>query len=369
MAHIRTPSQRLGLLKTLPLCLAAAMAAWNLGATTAAAANPTYEKLLSADAPASQDSALTGRYRGAAILSQTKNEFDALSLPAGPAMGATYDDHKHFTRTITPQGMVTRTLYVTPPGRSTLEVLRNHYEALVGKGFIATYGCAAGGCGDSFRMLKYAWDNKTTQVRGRGLGVDRDRFVPAVFDGAKDIRYLLLRKGSGVSATYVALFVGLNEGGSFGDVSETLNGRVTLLVEVVEPRAMDHNIVVVDATVIGQSLASQGSVSLYGLYFDTDKASLQASSKGQLAEMARFLKANPAVRVFIVGHTDNQGALDHNLQLADARAKGVAAALTADYGVDRARIIARGAGPLAPVASNRSDAGRAKNRRVELVEQ
>jgi len=123
----------------------------------------------------------------------------------------------------------------------------------------------------------------------------------------------------------------------------------------------------VDSSAIGRALASDGQIALYGLYFDTDKATLQASSAPQLQQMGAYLKANPSVQVYVVGHTDNQGALDHNMTLSDARAKTVATALTSTYAIAATRLVARGAGPLAPVATNKTEAGRAKNRRVVLV--
>jgi OmpA-OmpF porin, OOP family len=70
-----------------------------------------------------------------------------------------------------------------------------------------------------------------------------------------------------------------------------------------------------------------------------------------------------------VGHTDNEGRADVNMKPSQARAEAVVAALVTTHGVGTARLQAQGAGPIAPVASNRGEAGRAKHRRVELVEQ
>jgi outer membrane protein OmpA-like peptidoglycan-associated protein len=85
--------------------------------------------------------------------------------------------------------------------------------------------------------------------------------------------------------------------------------------------------------------------------------------------MAKFLKENAQLRVFVTGHTDNKGALDYNVGLSGRRADSVVKALVTRFGINAARLTARGLGPLAPVASNRSEEGRARNRRVELVEQ
>jgi outer membrane protein OmpA-like peptidoglycan-associated protein len=128
---------------------------------------------------------------------------------------------------------------------------------------------------------------------------------------------------------------------------------------------METRIETVASDSIAASLRSGGTVALYGLLFDTDQAVLKPQSDAQLAEMVKYLRGGSA-KVYVVGHTDNQGALDYNLGLSDRRARAVAAALVA-RGIPAARIAARGVGPLAPTASNADEAGRARNRRVELV--
>jgi outer membrane protein OmpA-like peptidoglycan-associated protein len=107
----------------------------------------------------------------------------------------------------------------------------------------------------------------------------------------------------------------------------------------------------------------------YGIEFDFDKAAIKPESEPQLAEMAKYLQANPKTQVFVIGHTDNKGTLDYNLGLSGRRADAVVQALAGKHKIDPKRMAPRGLGPLAPVATNRTDEGRAKNRRVELVEQ
>jgi outer membrane protein OmpA-like peptidoglycan-associated protein len=118
---------------------------------------------------------------------------------------------------------------------------------------------------------------------------------------------------------------------------------------------------------LAKGLEHNGHVAIYGVYFDTDSARIKPASGAQLEEMAKYLKAHPHAGVYIVGHTDNQGKLAYNLDLSRRRAKAVVDTLVAQYHVPAARLTAEGVGPLAPVAANASDAGRAKNRRVELV--
>ena len=201
------------------------------------------------------------------------------------------------------------------------------------------------------------------------LSEQRKALVKAMFDGSPDVRYGLYKKSDSTGDTYVAVFVGSHQGGTFGDVSDSLEGRSGVLIEVAEPRAMEHRITTVSSAEISSMIAAQGRVSLYGIYFDFDKAEIKPGSEAQLVEMAKFLKGAPDAKVFILGHTDNKGKLDYNLALSQRRAEAVAKALTARFGADAKRIAARGLGSLAPVASNRTEDGQAKNRRVELVEQ
>lgn len=136
--------------------------------------------------------------------------------------------------------------------------------------------------------------------------------------------------------------------------------------KIVRVAAMEQSIVV-SADQIRKSLADAGKVVFYGIYFDSDKATLKAESDPTLAEMAKFLKTNASTKVFIVGHTDMQGGVERNQKLSQERAASVVAAMTGKHGIAKDRLAADGVGPLAPVAANDSEAGRAKNRRVEMV--
>ena len=141
-------------------------------------------------------------------------------------------------------------------------------------------------------------------------------------------------------------------------------GAVT--VSLVERQAMKQD-VVANADALASDLAATGHASVYGILFDTGLAVVKPESEPALAEIAKLLAADPKLSLRVVGHTDAVGKLEDNQRLSRARAEAVQAALTGKYGVAAARLDAHGVGPLAPVASNDSEEGRAKNRRVELV--
>jgi len=144
-------------------------------------------------------------------------------------------------------------------------------------------------------------------------------------------------------------------------------GRTRQFIQIVEPAQAEMGKVTVDAKAIGAGLQRDGKIALYGVNFDTNKAVLRADSAAQLQSMADALKAQPAMKVLIVGHTDNQGDIEANLALSQKRAQAVVEALAGKYGIPVARLSARGVSSFAPVSSNASEEGRARNRRVEMV--
>lgn len=140
-----------------------------------------------------------------------------------------------------------------------------------------------------------------------------------------------------------------------------------ITMNIIEKAAMKQD-VVMNADAMAQGLSDAGQVAIYGIYFDTAKSDLKPESDPALAEIAKLLAAHPALKVYIVGHTDMVGDAAANLKLSQARAQAVVIALVSKNGVAAARLVPYGAGPYAPVASNKTEDGRAKNRRVELVE-
>lgn len=158
-----------------------------------------------------------------------------------------------------------------------------------------------------------------------------------------------------------AEFVGESGCGAGDSVSCT-----AIAHKFVRTSAMEQS-VTISAERIGEGLLAEGKVIFYGIYFDTDKAVVKAESAPTLAEIAKWLASNPKAEVYVVGHTDGTGALERNKALSRDRAAAVLAYLAEKHGIARTRLVAEGVGPLSPVASNASEAGRAKNRRVELV--
>ncbi|MEW6418042.1 MAG: OmpA family protein [Nitrospirota bacterium] len=137
---------------------------------------------------------------------------------------------------------------------------------------------------------------------------------------------------------------------------------------IVEKAEMAQEIVA-DAKSLMSDIQVKGSASVYGIYFDFNKADIKPESEPAIKDIAKLLQENKGLKLYVVGHTDNVGNIDYNMKLSKARADAVMKELVTKYKVSADRLKAYGVGSLAPVASNKTDEGRAKNRRVELVEQ
>ena len=157
------------------------------------------------------------------------------------------------------------------------------------------------------------------------------------------------------------------EGALTGVYVEAFNDGMNYSLTIIESQTMRQE-VVADAKAMGNDLANTGRTIVHGIYFDTASATIKPESEPALAEMVKLLNGSPALKVYVVGHTDSVGSLESNLRLSSARADSVVKAITA-RGIAASRLKSAGVGPYSPVVSNGTDEGKAKNRRVELVKQ
>jgi outer membrane protein OmpA-like peptidoglycan-associated protein len=148
--------------------------------------------------------------------------------------------------------------------------------------------------------------------------------------------------------------------------AEKGNGKIWL--RIVEKKEMEQTIVA-DAAAFGNDIRATGHAAVYGINFDTGKSTIKPESTQAIGEIAKLLEADPGLKIHVVGHTDNVGGVDSNIKLSQDRAEAVLQALVRDHGIAPGRLRSYGCGQFAPVASNDSEEGRAKNRRVELVKQ
>jgi outer membrane protein OmpA-like peptidoglycan-associated protein len=257
------------------------------------------------------------------------------------------------------EGKVSNRLYWGPKGRSSLEIFRNYQAALRLAGFETVYQCETAQCEKEGTQYKLSRWVEKSQWTDRG---NDDYYLLRAFQSNPGFHYLHARKRGGSKAIDVQVAVRRSE------ESDKINAdRVLQFIQVVEAAEVEQGNVTVNAATIASALEHEGKVALYGIYFDTNQAVIKPQSAPALTEMAAALKNSPALNVFIVGHTDNQGGVDANVALSRRRAQAVVDALSTQHGVVQARLQAQGVASFAPVASNASEAGRALNRRVEMV--
>ena len=308
--------------------------------------------VMAADVPGSAEPPDMKRYEGSVIIGFHAPKFEDFVLPLGPP---TQESPAIYAKSQNISGLITRYTYLAPSGRGPAELFGNYKT--------------------EFQRL----DLETLYEKSSS---DRGWFGPTLqpvadVDGIKQIlayneaeERVLVAKSKAASPTYYYLFVTSFKDGVIPDrlKSQVSVGRALAELIIVAPQEMEHKMAFVSADEMSRALATAGRIALYGINFDTDKDLVRADSQPALQEIAKLLKGQPQLRLHVVGHTDNQGTADHNLDLSRRRAANVVNELSAHYAVPASRVDSFGAGWYAPVASNTSDDGRAKNRRVELVQ-
>ena len=310
--------------------------------------------------PGAKDNPLISRYAGSVIVAYSTNTYDETDLVAGKFKQAP-EKTPPFEKILHVEGKITRIAYNYPKERSGLEVFRNFRAAIQSAGMTVLFSCEKTSCDpDPANFGSAMEDLKINQSAEKWSDYANDS-SPFNY-GRLEPRYILASSTRADGAvTYAAVYV--------VPPLDEQNGGV--LVEIVEPAAMETGKVSVNLTAdaMVKAIESEGKVALYGLYFDNDRAELRAESKPSLDEVAKLLRQNPKLSVYVVGHTDNQGTYAHNVDLSQKRSESIVQSLTTNYKISADRLSPKAAASLAPVATNDTEAGRAKNRRVELVKQ
>ncbi len=279
------------------------------------------------DRPGSQDHPVITRYPGQTIRLYDVKEFDQYNLVLSVDKTGGPENVRKL------EGRVTRINYRNPAGRSTLEIYNNFEEGLRRSAVRILFACEGNACGTPIR-----W----TPVNGiRAMG------------GQIQNRYLAATLTKAGVETFVSIFIG---------------GQATQL-DVVELKPMEGGLVTVNADALAAGIDAEGHIAVYAILFDTGKSMLKPESKAAMAEIAKLLKNRIDLKLFVVGHTDSTGGFESNMRLSRDRAAAVTQSLVSEHGIAATRLTAQGVGPLAPVANNGTEEGRAKNRRVELVSQ
>lgn len=332
---------------------------WSVGAVALAvmlgAALSGTARAEAGDIPGSHDPAFLKRYEGSSIIGYQSLPYDRYAIaeldPAKPPSGY---------RFATIEGQTTRIIYQTGTDHSPLELLRNYETAIEEAGFTRSVELTekeADPRGFACNVYRQSWQQSDDWYDLSCAGIKQMGYVAA--KGTK----------SGTTITLAVMLVNFN-----GDRDMTYQGRklhfapsqVTVVVDVVTSKAIEIKMIAVKASDIADALATKGTVDIYGILFDVDKTDIKPESTKTLDEVASLLKIDRTLKLEIAGHTDNTGDKDHNRKLSQGRAQSVVDTLVKKYGIAAARLQAKGYGDTKPVADNTTDAGKAKNRRVEL---
>ena len=307
-----------------------------------------------ADIAGSKDPPYLKRYEGSEIVSYQSLSYESYNVavpdpakPTGPWVWQPVE------------GQVTRAFYKVPSGHTVLEIYRNYEQYLKGAGFTIqanspqfqdqTWGA---------QFYHQSWQTETDYSwTYLGLG------------GTQRMAYLSATATKDGKAVTVGVYVANYKEAKDVKYDKPVRfnpDNVLVVADVVVSKAVANKMVELKAADMAEALATKGFVDIYGIYFDIDKSEIKPASTATLDEVAGLLKIDRGLKLEISGHTDNTGDKAHNIKLSEARAQAVVKALTGKYGIDAARLTAKGYGDAKPVAPNDNDANKAKNRRVEL---
>lgn len=269
------------------------------------------------------------------------------------------------------EGPYTRLVYLIPVDRSPLEIVRNYQDEILGLGGRVLYECKREECGgDHGRGIGRSNSGKTSlamilrPLERLGLK-DYSQGYCSTIGNIMDQRYLVAELPD--VGAYISVHTYTIE--SFGYTNcNAFIGRTVAVVDIVEGKPREKNMVTVEASDMAQQISETGSVSLYGIFFDTNSATVKDDSEATLQEIAKLFQQQPDLNLLVVGHTDNEGAFEYNMNLSQNRAQSVVDELSAKYGVSPERLVPVGVSYASPVSSNATAEGQALNRRVELVE-
>src|SRR5579871_3650186 len=263
------------------------------------------------------------RYTGSEIIGYREPKFEEVTLPLGPPTAIAPPAYAKSQKV---SGQVGRYTYVAPAGRTAAEVFQNY-------------------------QLEFQRLNLTILYQ-KGA-TDRGWFGPAALqqisdeDGLGQVliyneaqERMLVGRSKDAKPAYYMVFVTAYKDGVIPERLRSVIQKDRALAEVVviTPDKLERRMSFVNAQDMARSLSESGKVALYGVYFDTDKDVVRPDSEPTLAEIAKLLASNPQLKLHVVGHTDNQGAADHNLDLSRRRAASVVQILTSKYGVAANRL-------------------------------
>lgn len=344
--------------------------------STAAFSKVIVPEIPTSDIEGAKDHPLLKRYADSYIVAHQYKSFDEFTFPLSKLervgekkYSGPYPRAPKKVKTI--EGPYTRLIYIIPVDRSPLEIIRNYQDEIVGSGGNVLWECKREECGgDKGRGVGSSSSGETSlamilRPRER-LGLeDYSQGFCATIGSIMDQRYLVAELPE--VGAYISIHTYTIKDFTYTNCN-AFKGRTVAVVDIVEGKPREKNMVNVEASDMAQQISATGSVSLYGIFFDTDSASVRQESEATLQEIAKLFQQQPDLNLLVIGHTDNAGTFEYNRNLSQNRAQSVVDELSAKYAVSPERLVPFGVSYASPVSSNATAEGQALNRRVELVE-
>jgi len=241
-------------------------------------------------------------------------------------------------------GKITRIQYSVGKEHSVFEIYKSYENSLKGSGFKILTSLNDRNCGINLQEQLY-----NSEFNGLNK-LPRESLSP----GDDEFYYLAAKKKIDNKDIYIVVYAAFER------------GDLLVTFDAIEVQSMDKGLVSVKD--LETDISQKGHIAVYDIHFDTGNSTIKPESAEALKNIGDYLKANPNKKYLIVGHTDNTGDFDANLKLSTERAQTVMNELVTEYAVKSEQLKACGDGQTAPVATNKTDEGKAKNRRVEIVE-
>lgn len=244
-------------------------------------------------------------------------------------------------------GKITRIQYSSQPEHSVFEIFKSYENALEKAGFEILLTLDKTNCGINLSEQLYIGEFNGLNSLPAGKAQKPD-FKEGEF------AYLSAKKKVNDKDVYIVVYV-------------TKWDWPLITFDAIEVQSMDKGLVSVKD--LETELSQNGHIAIYDIHFDAGKSTLKSESAEALKNISQYLNAHQDKKYIIVGHTDNTGDFEANMKLSKERAETVKNELVSKYSVKPEQLRTYGVGQTAPVATNTTDEGRAKNRRVEIVEQ
>ncbi|KEJ90864.1 OmpA family protein [Sulfitobacter donghicola] len=248
------------------------------------------------------------------------------------------------------QGAIARSSWrIDLAGLTPLQVVTPLQDQLLAAGYQVVLDCADVACGGyDFRFA--------TEVMP----------APNMYVNIRNYHVLTAKRGTGESAEVVSIFASASSGVSFLQIIQVAPSADKNKIDAVAPPRAFADVVEPEGE-LAQQLLTYGRAVLGGLEFNSGTSDLGTGPFAALSDLAIALQEQPDLRVALVGHTDNIGGLEGNIQLSRNRANAVRNRLIDKYDVTPSRLEAQGMGYLAPFTTNLTKEGREENRRVEVI--